>query len=199
MQQFGEVADLGAAAPQRRGKLRRAPAARARPREWRRRAAWRYFAGLSAAVPYPDDAAGLCRAGRPRCPRRGCGSRSPPDSSALPPNCHITVSITTLTFRYATDVAASAVDRRHLEQRPDGGAAVICSSYPPAPGQMGHDGQAAAAERRKRRPRRTRPGHGAAVTDRDLQHAAVESPSRRARDRPAADAHAGARCSAVRS
>ena len=199
MQEFGEIADLGAAAPQRRGKhvvlLLRAPD----PGNGGRRAAWRYFVGLSAAAPDPDDAAGLCRAGRPRCPRPWVWLTVTPGSLTLPLERHITVSITTLTLCYATYVdCASAVDRRYQEQRPHR-RAVIVGTYSPAPGQMGHDGQAPATERRKRRPRSARPGHGSAVTDGNLQQCPRRSPIRRARDRRAGDAHAGARCSAVHS
>jgi hypothetical protein len=42
---------------------------------------------------------------------------------------------------------------------------------------VGHDGQAAAAERRKRGARRARAGDGAAVTDGDFEHVRIEYPA----------------------
>jgi hypothetical protein len=100
-----------------------------------------------------------------------------PGSYTLPRACYITSSVTNLTLCYAPHVAhATPIDRLQRKLRPHGRAAIV-AAYPPAPGQMGHDGQAAAAERRKRGARRVWPGDGAAVTDGDFEHVRVEDPS----------------------
>ncbi len=67
---------------------------------------------------------------------------------------------------------------RCRKHRPDGGDPVIrvIRADSPAPGEMTHDRQAAAAERGQRRAGGTGPGHRATVCDSDLQHVALPGP-----------------------
>jgi hypothetical protein len=122
-----------------------------------------------------------------------CGRIVPSRPASLPmpwewrtaaPGCFIspreryaTLSITRLPLCCAPNTPDSTpIHRVQRKLRPHRRAAVVVA-YAPAPGQMGDDRQAAAAERRKRGARGTRPGDRAAVADAYFEHVRSENPA----------------------